>query len=190
MWQTEEPTASGERIALHGWVGWVRRGLPDQPVQVVQVRVLCANGMPKYAQPLWLMICGPLAAQAVGHLYPRRWREETLHRQVKDLLGWTRAQLGSVERQDRWTWVVLLAYWQVLLARELARDCPRPWERRALAGLLPLARVQRDYGRILWQFELAMPPPKPRGKAPGRPVGTILAPKVRQPVLKRRPGAV
>ncbi len=188
-WTTTAATATGEQLALQGWTNWVRRGIPQQPVHLIQVRVLDLDGQPRYTHPLWLMVCGPLASEVVWSLYPRRWREETLHRQVKDLLGWTRAQLGSVERQDRWTWVVLLASWQVLLARALAQDCPRPWERTASAGPLPLARVQRDYGRILWQFGLAMPPPQPRGKAPGRPVGTVLQPKARQPVLKRRPGA-
>jgi hypothetical protein len=109
-----------------------------------------------------------------------------LHRQAKELLGWSRAHLGTVERQERWTWVGVLAVWQLLLARALAHDCPRPWERVAPAGPLPLARVQRDYGRILRQFELAMAAPKPRGKAPGRRAGTVLVPKPRQPVLKRR----
>ncbi len=94
--------------------------------------------------------------------------------------------MGDIERQDRWTWVVLLAGWQLLLARDVARDCPRPWERAATAGLLPLPRVQRDYGRILVQFGLGVAAPKPRGKAPGRPVGTRLAPKPRQPLLQRR----
>jgi hypothetical protein len=187
-WSASDVTASGTMVELRGWSGWVRRGLPDQPVQVVQLRVLRADGTPKYAQPLWLMVVGTLDWPLIAPLYPRRWREETLHRQAKELFGWTRAQVGSVERQDRWTWVVLLAYWQLLLARALAWDCPRPWERTAPAGPVPLARVQRDYGRILWQFGLAMPPPKPRGKAPGRRPGTTLLPKPRQPVLKRRPG--
>jgi hypothetical protein len=117
--------------------------------------------------------------------YQRRWPAETLHAQAQDLLGWSRAPGGTLERQDRWTWLVLLAYWPVLLARELARACPRPWE-RAAAGLLPLARVQRDDGRLLQQCGLARPPPNPRGKAPGRRPGTVLEPKPRQPVLKRR----
>lgn len=76
--------------------------------------------------------------------------------------------------------------WQLLLAHDVARDCPRPWERRAADGPLPLARVQRDYGRLLREFGLALPLPKPRGKAPGRAVGTRMAPKPRQPLLKRR----
>ena len=186
-WTGSATTRQGEVVELRGWSDWRRRGIPDEAVQIVQVLVRKADGQAKYAQPLWLMVCGgEVAWEEVWPLYQRRWREETLHRQAKDLLGWTQAQVGSVERQDRWTWLVMLAYWQLLLARELARDCPRPWERKVCDGQLPLARVQRDYGRILAQFGLAMPPPKARGKAPGRVVGTVLEPKRRHPVLKRR----
>lgn len=188
VWTAEEISASGERVVLRGWANWLRRGLPQQPVQLLQVQVLHADGQPKYAHPLWLMVVGTLDWSLVWPLDRPRWREETWHRQAKDLFSWTRAQVGSVERQDRWTWVVLLAAWQLLLARELARDCPRPWERAVPGGPVPLARVQRDYGRILCQFQLAMPPPKPRGKAPGRAPGIVLAPKPRQPILKRQPG--
>ena len=185
-WQAKEVLSTGEQVVQQGWAGWLRRGIPQHSVQVVQVRILRADGQPKYAQPLWLMVVGWLDWPLIAPLYRPRGREETWHRQAKALVGWTQAQLGSVARQDRWTWVVLLAAWQVLLARELARDCHRPWERAAPAGPFPRARIQRDYGRILWQFGLAMPPPKPRGKAPGRPPGVRLAPKPRQPVLKRR----
>lgn len=190
QWTGSATTKRGEAVEVRGWSGWRRRGIADVTVQIVQVLVRRADGQPKYAQPLWLMVCGgDIAWEDVWPLYQHRWREETLHRQAKDLLGWTRAQVGSVERQDRWTWLVLLGYWQLLLARELVRDCRRPWERPVRDGRLPLARVQRDYGRILAQFGLAMPPPKARGKAPGRVVGTVLEPRRRQPVLKRRQAA-
>jgi hypothetical protein len=185
IWCATETTPTGERVELRGWADWRRRGFPAQPLQIVQVRVLRADGQPKYKQPLWVMVVGALDWALIAPLYGCRWREETWHAQAKDLLGWTQAQLGDVARQDRWTWVVLLAGWQLLLARDVARDCPRPWE-RAAAGRLPLARVQRDYGRILREFGLGVPAPKPRGKAPGRPTGTRLAPKPRQPLLKRR----
>jgi len=186
-WTASAPNGNGEQVELRGWTGWRRRGIPEQAVQIVQVRVLRSDGQPKYVQPLWLMVVGgDLPWAEVWPLYQRRWPEETLHRQAKELLGWSRAQLGTVARQDRWTWVVLLAYWQLLLARAVAHDSPRPWERPIRAGPLPLARVQRDYGRIVQQFGLAMPAPKPRGKAPGRRAGTVLKPKPRQPVLQRR----
>ena len=185
-WQQEEVGAPGEVIIRQGWSNWRRRGISEVVVQLVQVRVLRADGQPKYKQPLWLMVVGELKGPQAARLYRPRWREEPWHRQAKDIFGWSRAQLGDVERQDRWSWVVLLACWQLLLARELARDCPRPWERAVGEGPLPLARVQRDYGRILERFGLRVAAPKPRGKAPGRRLGIRLEPKPRQPLLKRR----
>lgn len=185
VWSATETTATGERVELMGWGEWRRRGFPEQPLQIVQVRVLRTDGQPKYKQPLWVMVVGKVDWPLIAPLYRCRWREETWHAQAKDLLGWSRAQLGDVERQDRWTWVVLVAGWQLLLAREVARDCPRPWE-RAASGRLPLGRVQRDFGRILREFGLGVPAPKPRGKAPGRAPGTRLEPKPRQPLLNRR----
>ena len=73
--------------------------------------------------------------------------------------------------------------------RQAARAEPaqqRDGVRAQPAGPLPVARVQRDYGRILRQFGLAMPAPKPRATAPGRRMGTVLVPTSRQPMLKRR----
>ena len=118
VWRATESTPTGERVELMGWHDWRRRGFASQPVQVVQVRVLRVDGQPKYPQPLWVMLVGDeVAWERVAPLYRCRWREETWHGQAKDVLGWTRAQLGDVKRQDRWTWVVLLAGWQLLLAR-------------------------------------------------------------------------
>jgi len=184
-WSATDTTPTGERVELMGWGDWRRRGFPEQPLQLVQMRVLRPDGKAKYKQPLWVMVVGAVDWPLIAPLYGCRWREETWHAQAKDLLGWSRAQLGDVERQDRWTWVVLLAGWQLLLARDVARDCPRPWERPA-PGRLPLARVQRDYGRILREFGLGVAAPKPRGTAPGRPFGTRLEPKARHPLLNRR----
>ncbi len=101
-WRTSAPMARGEQVELCGWTGWRRRGIPEQAVQIVQVCIRKADGQPKYAQPLWLMVGGGvLPWETVWPLYQRRWSEETLHRQAKDLLGWSRAQVGTVERQDR-----------------------------------------------------------------------------------------
>lgn len=188
-WQLSTPLAKGERLEQRGWDGMLRRGYATQPLRLVQVRVLRADGTAKYKQPLWLMGGAGLEWSVFAPAYGMRWREETWHAQAKDLLGWSRAALGEVERQDRWSWVVLLAGWHLLLARELAADHPRPWERASSPGKLPLSRVQRDYGRILAELGLGVAAPKARGKAPGRPVGTVLEPKKRQPLLNRSQNA-
>jgi hypothetical protein len=185
-WQSTQPGPTGEQWELRGWADWRRRGYAEQPVRVVQVQGRRAAGQPKYTQPLWLLVVGEVDWADSAAAYRLRWREETWHAPAKDLLGWSRAALGDVERQDRWSWIVLLAGWQLLRARPLAADCPRPWERASRSPLLPLGRVQRDYGRIIRQFGLARPVPKPRGKAPGRPIGAVPPPRTRHPLLRRR----
>jgi len=72
-WSSATTSTRGEPIELRGWTGWRRRGLPEAPVQLVQVRVLRADGTPKYRQPLWLMVVGgDLPWAEVWPLYQRR----------------------------------------------------------------------------------------------------------------------
>jgi hypothetical protein len=108
-WQQTQPLPTGERLELRGWANWRRRGFADQPVRVVQVRLRRPDGQPKFTQPLWLLVLGIVPWEEVAPAYRLRWREETWHAQAKDLLGWSRAAWGDVERQDRWSWVILLA---------------------------------------------------------------------------------
>ncbi len=102
--------------------------------------------------------------------------------------GGRRAPVGDVARQDRWTGGVLRAGWPRLRARELAREGPRPWE-WATAGRLPVARGHRDYGRLVAALGRGVPAPQPRGTAPGRVVGTRVAPKPRHALRQRWPQA-
>jgi hypothetical protein len=72
----------------------------------------------------------------------------------------------------RWTWIVIAAYTQLRLARHLAQDLRRPWERPAPEGRLTPARVRRGFGTC------ARRPPDPAGAprlttpGPGRPPGS------------------
>lgn len=49
---------------------------------------------------------------------------------------------------DRWTWLVLAAHTQLRLARPLAADLRKPWERPAKPGRLTPARVRRGFRRL------------------------------------------
>lgn len=57
---------------------------------------------------------------------------EHTFRMIKQTLGWTRPKLRTPEAADRWTWtwMVIAAHTQPRLARPLAADPRRPWEKR------------------------------------------------------------
>jgi hypothetical protein len=48
---------------------------------------------------------------------------------IKQTLGWTKPRLRSPHAADRWTWLTLVAHTQLRLARPLAVDLQRPWEK-------------------------------------------------------------
>ena len=72
---------------------------------------------------------------------------------------------------SRWTWLIICAITQLRLARTLATDYPRKWERRRKPGRLTPGRVRRDFARLLLLTGTPASPPKPTRAGPGRPKG-------------------
>ena len=62
---------------------------------------------------------------------------------AKGTLGLTAAKVRTPQQADRWVRLVMAASAELLLARPLAADLRRPWERPAPAGRLTPARVRR-----------------------------------------------
>jgi hypothetical protein len=80
----------------------------------------------------------------------------------------------QVEQQaaDRWTWLIIAAHTQLFLARPLAADLRRPWERPAPPDRLTPARVRRGFRNIRPTTALPASAPKPTKPGPGRPPGS------------------
>lgn len=103
--------------------------------------------------------------------YLRRFDEEHTIRFCKQTLGWTCPKIRHPAAADRWTWLVLAAYTQLRLARSLATDLRRPWERPLPAERLTPARVRRGFRRLRWTSQSPAGAPKPSHPGPGRPPG-------------------
>jgi len=97
---------------------------------------------------------------------------EHTFRLLKQTLGWTRPKLRTPEAADRWTWLIIAAHTQLRLARPLAADLRRPWERPAAPDRLTPARVRRSFRNIRPKTPLPASAPKPSRPGPGRPPGS------------------
>ncbi|MFI8281236.1 NF041680 family putative transposase [Streptomyces sp. NPDC085929] len=126
-------------------------------------------------KPVWLWSSGtdatPTAADRLWQAYLRRFDIEHTFRLFKQTLGWTCPKIRSPEAADRWTWLILAAYAQLRLARPLAADLRRPWEKPAPADRLTPARVRRDFRHIRPKATCPARAPKPSRPGPGRPPG-------------------
>ena len=140
----------------------------------LQVDRLPGDGTPK---PLWLWYSTTAIAAAdmdrLWQMFLRRFDLEHTFRFLKQTLGWTKPRVRAPQTADRWTWLIIAAHTQLRLARDLAEDARRPWEKRCTRpGRLTPARVRRGFRDIRSTTTLPANAPKPTRPGPGRPPGS------------------
>ncbi|MFI1585092.1 NF041680 family putative transposase [Embleya sp. NPDC020630] len=149
--------------------------LPMISGTVVRLRVdhLPTGGEPK---PVWLWWSRTDATEAdvdrCWQSFLRRFDIEHTFRLFKQTLGWTAPRIRDPESADRWTWIVIAAYAQLFLARPLADDLRRPWEKPAEPNRLTPARVRRGFRNLRSKTARPAGAPKPSTPGPGRPPGS------------------
>jgi hypothetical protein len=123
---------------------------------------------------LWSSATGITAAHLdrLWQAFLRRFDLEHTFRLFKQTLGWTRPKLRTPQAADRWTWLVIACHTQLRLARPLADDLRRPWEKPAVPGRLTPARVRRGFRNLRAKTPLPAGAPKPSKPGPGRPPGS------------------
>jgi hypothetical protein len=138
----------------------------------LDVHQLPSGATPK---PVWLwhskVDLDPGQIDLLWHAFLRRFDIEHTFRMLKQTLGWTSPKLRTPHAADRWTWLILAAYTQLRLARHLATDLRRPWEKPATPDRLTPARVRRAFRHLRRQTACPTPAPKPSRPGPGRPAG-------------------
>ena len=136
---------------------------------------------------LWLWWSGEGEADLdlIWRAYCRRFDLEHMIRFLKQALGWTTPRFRHPEQADRRTWLVLVAYTQLRLARIWVADGRLPpWERPQRPRRLTPTRVLRGFATLLTAVGTPAKPPKPCGRSPGRPKGSRSGPAKRHPALK------
>ena len=156
--------------------------LPVIEGTVIEVRV---ERLPDGRSPhraMWLWHSGPLPPDldVCWRAYLRRFDMEHTFKLLKSQLGWTAARVRHPEQAVRWTWLLIAAYVQLRLARDLAADLRRPWERRPRPGRpLTPCRVRRAFRHLRDQLGTPARLPKTTRPGPGRPPGGKNTPALR-----------
>jgi hypothetical protein len=139
----------------------------------LQVEYLPGDRDPK---PVWLWSSAtgttPAHLNRLWQAFLRRFDIEHTFRLFKQTLGWTTPKIRTPEAADRWTWLIIAAHTQLRLARPLATDLRRPWEKPATPGKLTPARVRRGFRNLHPKTTHPARAPKPSTPGPGRPPGS------------------
>jgi DDE superfamily endonuclease len=151
----------------------------------VQVQRLPTRTRPPKVLWLWWAGPGQLDLELAWRAYTRRFDCEHTIRFCKQTLGWTTPRVRTPAQAERWTWLVVAAYTQLRLARQLACDQRLAWERPRPPGQLSPYRVRRGVSRLLCALGSPAAAPKPSGRSPGRPKGRCSGPARRYPAVKK-----
>jgi hypothetical protein len=188
------------RVRVRAWAGvhaksqnhparGSRRTKPTVGGTLVLVEVERLPRQTRLPKQLWLWWRGPgfpdLAV--LWRAYVHRFDLEHTYRFCKQTLNWATPRVRHPEQADRWTWLVLLAYTQLRLARRAIEDRRLPWERpqRPHRRALTPARVRQAFPQLLVALDTPADAPKPCGRSPGRPSGRRSKPAPRCPAIKK-----
>jgi hypothetical protein len=158
--------------------GWVAHDGPLPTVEGTLIR-LVVDRLPgdRNPKPVWLWVSThALTSEEVNRVwqsYLRRFDIEHCFRLFKQTLGWTKPRIRDPQAGDRWTWLTIVAYTQLRLARDLTTDLRRPWERAVTGpGRMTPARVRRGFRHLRGKLPVPASAPKPTRPGPGRPPGS------------------
>ena len=188
--RTETFQLAWQTVRLSAWTGLHLRKLPALVGLALRVEFLKADGTPRYKLPLWLFWTGPttVALPDLCRMYLWRFAIEHAFRFMKQHLGLNANRSTQPANVEHWMWLCALAYWQLLLLRDVV-DTLRPawYPRPALGPGQPLTpgQVQRQAQCFLLRLGTPAPAPRPAGKGSGRPNGFRPPPRTRYPVVRK-----
>ena len=121
-------------------------------------------------------------------MYLWRFAIEHMFRFLKQNMGLNSSRSNNLVATEQWMWMCALAYWQLLLMRDLVEEARPAWHPRFRDGqsqLLTPGQVQRAALRYLLQLGTPAKAPKLAGKGKGRSKGYRPAPRMRYPVVRK-----
>lgn len=154
----------------------------DLELGVIRVERQAAAGTKRDPRVSWLLTLDDLLPlDQIPHRYGLRFSEEHVFRFWKQELLWTAARVRTPAQFLRWSWLVVLAFTQLYLARPLGGQVLLPWE--AKGRPLTPRQVRRVMPTILLQVGTPVRPCQPRGKSPGRAKGFHPPSATRHPII-------
>lgn len=185
--QSETFQIGKQTVRVRAWYKLHFKKLAALIGTLVQVEFLKEDGTPRYKRPIWLFWTGApsVALSDLCRMYLWRFAIEHLFRFFKQHMGLNSNRSPDLVSAQQWMWCCALAYWQLLLMRDVVKkDYPAwyPHSRRQRAQLTPY-QVQRS--ALIFLLELGTPAlhPRPAGKGTGRQKNYHPIPRTRYPVV-------
>lgn len=175
-------------IKVQCWHDLHFKDAPGRPFHLLRIDRLKARNTKRDPKVVWLAYCGETREPSLveyWRFYLRRYTIEHWYRFIKRNLNWILPALSTPGQCQLWSQLILLASWEIFMAREVVKDQPRPWQ-KAQTILTP-GRVQQSLGPLFAGIGTPASAPKTRGKSPGWKKGRVRTKRTRFTLIKKHP---
>lgn len=181
--ETNDPGLGRVRVQM--WRDLHFRKASKRWFDLIRIERLDEFGTKRKPKVVWLAWCGKLCLPLL-ELWPRylrRYAVEHWYRFINRSLHWKLPKLSTPPQCELWSEVIVIASWQLWLARSVISQQVRPWQKRQpqpAAG-----RVHQSLGGLFAVIGTPTKCPKPRGKSPGWEKGRPRTKRTRHEVVKK-----
>ena len=178
---------SGREVEIKRWSHYHFYHSAKHPMEIICIQRKGKSLSRVDRKPMWLAWIGlemPSLLE-IWKLYLQRFAIEHSNRFLKQRLHWTKAKLGTPEKEEKWSDLMPILTWQLWLAREIVEDAPLPWQKPQHLEKPTPGRVAQSFSVLLAAIGTPAKSPKPRGKSPGWPKGKKRTKRPRYPVVKK-----
>jgi DDE superfamily endonuclease len=186
-----------QTIKIDCWNKMMMRGKQQEKMfektfRLIRIRVYRSTGELLFKRPMWLITSGEkhftLSLQEIFNIYRQRFDIEHFFRFGKNKLLLNKLQTPDSAHEETWWQLVMIAYSQLYLARNIAKNTVNPWEKylpsqRLFQEEKSPSQVQRDFQAIIREIGTPAKAPKPRNKAIGRKQGMTQPKRLRYPIV-------
>ncbi len=198
--ETKSKKGNPQIIEIECWNSLIMRGSQQEKgsdcvFRLMRVRVYKKDGTFLFKRPLWLIVSGKkrmkLSLLDVFTVYRQRFDLEHFFRFGKTRLLMNKSQTPDSTHEEVWWQLVMMSYTQLYLARNVAQNMPKPWERSLPVFKEPViekspTQVQNDFFRIIQEIGTPAQPLKPRKKSKGRQKGQIQIRRQRYAIVSKK----
>jgi hypothetical protein len=185
--QSETFQLGKQTVRVQAWQKLHFKKLATLIGTLLQVEFLKADGTPRYKRPMWLFWTGSqsVALSDLCRMYLWRFAIEHMFRFLKQHMGLNSNRSPDLVSAQQWMWLCALAYWQLLLMRDVVKEDYPAWYPHSRQQRIKLTPYQVQRSAPVFLLELGTPAlkPRPAGKGAGRQKNYHPAPRPRYPVV-------
>ena len=164
-----------QKIKIDCWNNMMMRGKQQEKMfektfRLIRIRVYKSTGELLFKRPMWLIVSGEkhfkLSLKEIFNIYRQRFDIEHFFRFGKNKLLMNKLQTPDRMHEETWWQLVMVAYTQLYLANNIAKNTVNPWEKYLPSQRLSQeekspSQVQRDFKQLLRRLEHLLKHPNP-----------------------------